>query len=212
MAQRTVHYLFGEIISNQVKLTNKERFLLGSVLPDAADAVDRDRAHFKVKTDTLVYYDFEAFRNQYADLLRQDDLYLGYYMHLIEDAFYRAFIYRDGITMPRSKEEVRLLHNDYHILNAYIVKKYGIRNILQGNPVSEDDPISSIASFNINAFLHDMAADFTEQTDGTPVFLTKEMLDEFIELYTPLAVKEIESIKNGTTLLRAVDYAWQRKQ
>jgi len=46
MAQRTIHYLFGEIFSRQVELKNKNRFLLGSILPDAyADVSDRDKTH-----------------------------------------------------------------------------------------------------------------------------------------------------------------------
>ena len=70
MAQRTIHYLFGEMISNQVELTDKKRFLLGSILPDAIEVCDRDKSHFKVKTDTHKYFDFEAYRNQYFDLMQ----------------------------------------------------------------------------------------------------------------------------------------------
>lgn len=56
MAQRTIHYLFGEIISRQVELKNKNRFLLGSILPDAyVDVRDRDRTHFKIKEGDASY-------------------------------------------------------------------------------------------------------------------------------------------------------------
>ena len=51
MAQRTIHYLFGELFSKQIELKDKQRFLLGNVLPDAyAKGSDRDRTHFTVKT------------------------------------------------------------------------------------------------------------------------------------------------------------------
>ena len=43
MAQRTIHYLFGEVIANQIELTDKERFLLGSIMPDAIEVCDRDK-------------------------------------------------------------------------------------------------------------------------------------------------------------------------
>ncbi|MBR3964286.1 MAG: hypothetical protein IKJ80_02640, partial [Clostridia bacterium] len=153
MAQRTIHYLFGEIIASQMEIEDKARFLLGSVMPDAIEAADRDASHFKTKTDTLVYFDFEAYRNQYFDRMLQDDLYLGYYMHLVEDAFYRAFIYKDCYTMPRTQEEVKLLHNDYHILNSYIVNKYNIHDILEKDIILEYEPISCIAPFLIREFL-----------------------------------------------------------
>ena len=154
----------------------------------------------------------EAFRHQYTYLLQKDELYLGYYMHLVEDAFYRAFIYRDGVVMPRTKEEVTLLHNDYHILNSYIVEKYGIRYIFPDKVCLENEPIYAIADFNINGFLAEMAGDFAEQTNGDPIFLTRRMLDAFTETYIPPAVEEIRKIKSGRSALKATDYAWQRNR
>lgn len=211
MAQRTVHYLFADIIAKHVTLTNLQTFLLGSILPDAIEPCDRDASHFKVRTDTHTYFDFVAFRNAYFDLMLQDDLYLGYYMHLVEDAFYRVFLYTDRITLPRTPEEVSVLHNDYHILNSYIVKKYQIQNRL-ANPISlENEPIGNIAPFHIDAFLKELAHDFNEQTTGNTKYLTESMLDEFIETYLPLAIEEVKSIKNGFSTLSTSDFSWLRK-
>ena len=212
MAQRTIHYLFGEMLSNEIELTDKERFLLGSILPDAIERCDRDKSHFKVRTDMLSYFDFEAYQNQYRDLIQQDDLYLGYYMHLVEDAFYRAYIYQDCYTMPRNPEEVEWLHQDYHILNSWIVQKYGIHNILKKDIILAHEPIARIVPFRIHEFLEELSRDFTEQTDGATVFLTESMLDEFIEAYLPIAIEEIKNLRNGTSALRAMDYAWPRKR
>ena len=208
MAQRTIHYLFGEMISHQIELADKERFLLGSILPDAIEPCDRNKSHFKVKTDTHKFFDFEAFRNQYFDLMLRDDLYLGYYMHLVEDAFYRAFVYQDRFMMPRTKEEVPILHRDYHILNSYVVSNYHIHNILKQDYMLEHEPISDIAPFRIRAFLDEMSGDFTEQTTGTTVFLTECMLDEFVETYISLAIEEVEHLKKGTSVVRTGDYVW----
>ena len=212
MAQRTIHYLFGELIANQIEFTDKKRFLLGSILPDAVEACDKDKSHFKVKTDTLVYIDYEAYKDQYFSLMQRDDLYWGYYMHLVEDAFYRSFIYQDRFTMPRTREEVTLLHNDYHILNSYVVNQYKIHNILETGIVLEHEPIGGIESFLVDESLKRLSDEFREETEGTTVFLTERMLDEFIETYIPLAIEEIKSLKNGTSILRVSDYAWPRKR
>ena len=212
MAQRTIHYLFGEMISNQIEVADKKRFLLGNIMPDAIELCDRDKSHFKVNTDTHNYFDFEAYRNKYFDLMRQDDLYLGYYMHLVEDSFYRAFIYQDRFTMPRSQEEVKLLHSDYHILNSYIVRKYNIHNILKKDIVLKNEPIGNIANFLISEFLDEMSNDFIEQTEGVTVFLTESMLDEFVETYISLAIEEVKNLKDGISILRTSDYAWLRKR
>ena len=118
MAQRTIHYAFGEILSRQVHLKDQQRFLLGSILPDAyANMSDRDRTHYKVKTETHIYLDFGAFRAQFRAEMLRDDLYLGYYMHLVEDAFYRQFMYSGHFQAAHSRADVALLHNDYNILN-----------------------------------------------------------------------------------------------
>ena len=211
MAQRTIHYLFGEMIARQVAIVDKERFLLGSIMPDAVEACQKDKSHFKVRTDKLKYLDFEAYRNQYFDRMQQDDLYLGYYMHLVEDAFYRVFIYQDRFTMPRNKEEVALLHRDYHILNAYIVKKYNMHNILEKDMIIDHEPIGGIETFLIQESLTKLSDEFVEQTQGATAFLTEGMVDEFIETYLPLAVEEVRNLKKGNSVLRMRDYTWPRK-
>ena len=212
MAQRTIHYLFGEIISKEIMLSDKKRFLLGSLLPDAIDPAFRNASHFKIKTTMHKYYDFEAFRNQYLPLMLHDDLYLGYYMHLVEDAFYRTFFYTDRFTMPRTREEIPALHNDYHLLNSYIIQKYHMQNILGNSFSLENEPLSRIAPFTIDTFLSDLADDFTEQPKGNTVFLTESMLDEYVTTYVPLAIKEVNSIKNGGSSLRAINYTWPAKR
>ena len=212
MAQRTIHYLFGEMISRQIALSDKQRFLLGSILPDAIEPACRNASHFKVKTATHKYFDFEAFRHSYSDLVQHDDLYLGYYLHLVEDAFYRAFFYNERYTMPRTRDEVPVLHNDYHILNAYIVRKYDMHNILGPSFSLKNEPICEIAPFMVNEFLREMAYDFEEHIQGKPVFLTENMLDDYINTYIPLAISEAKSIKRGCSILTATDYAWSRNR
>lgn len=52
MAQRLIHYLLGEMLSKEIELKNKERFLLGSVMPDAYKELKyRDKTHFANRTD-----------------------------------------------------------------------------------------------------------------------------------------------------------------
>lgn len=211
MAQRTIHYLFGELFSKQIELKDKHRFLLGNVLPDAyANGMDRDKTHFTVKTDTQVYFDFGKFREEYAELICSDDLYLGYYMHLVEDTFYRQFLYSDHVIRPSSPEEVAMLHNDYHILNSHIVNKYQLQNVLTFPVDLKNESISDIAEFRSNEFLKDMSGDFMDQTTGTTRFLTEELLDEFIEEYVSLGLKELQSIRNGNSVLQPMDFAWKR--
>ena len=210
MAQRTIHYAFGELFSRQIRLRDKNRFLLGSIMPDAyADPRDRDRTHYKIKTATHVYLDFCAFRNQFSEEILQDDLYLGYYMHLVEDAFYRQFLYSGHFKATHNRAEVARLHNDYHILNAHIVNKYGIRNELQAPFDLTQEPINRIAAFRIHEFIQEMAWDFTEQPTGATFYISEDMVDAFMDKYVPLGLEELRHIQNGESVLRASDYTWR---
>lgn len=209
MAQRLIHYLLGEMLSKEIELKNKERFLLGSVMPDAYKELKyRDKTHFANRTDGT-YFDFNLFREKFGRQMNEDDLYLGYYMHLVEDVFYRQFIHRDQFRVPNGSEEVLILHNDYHILNSYIVSKYNCQNILQDKINLDSEKIMEIAEFRIDEFLHDLAGDFSEKIQGETVFITEDMLDQFIEEYVPIMLEELKAVKNGSTNLVAKDYKWK---
>lgn len=213
MAQRTIHYLFGELFSQYINFKDKQRFLLGSILPDAfADISDRNKTHFKqlIAEKNQTYFDFDKFKEQYFDLMQKDDLYLGYYMHLVEDAFYRNYIHCGRFRVPHSMEEVAVLHNDYHILNSYISQKYGLQNTLEKPENFADEAICNIADFSIDEFLSDMSKDFTENTGGETVFITENMLDEFIESYLETGIKELTAVKSRNTFLHAIDLAYTR--
>ena len=64
MAQRTIHYLFGELLSKQIELKDKKRFLLGSLIPDAyVDVKFRDVTHYKVRGEEGTYLNFLKLEN-----------------------------------------------------------------------------------------------------------------------------------------------------
>lgn len=199
------------MIARQIGVSDEKRFLLGSILPDGVAGRDKDRSHFKVRTDALTYIDFEAFRTQYLPAMQQDDLYLGYYMHLVEDALYRSYIYQDRFTMPRCREEVEALHRDYHILNAHIVGRYHLRNILQGECFPQVPAIGGITDFRIRDSLTRLGQEFTEQTEGATVYLTEAMVDEFIETALPVAMEEVKHFRTGAFHLKVRDYTWAKR-
>lgn len=211
MAQRAIHYLFGAILAEHIEIKDKKRFLMGHVFPDSIEKCNRDKAHFEMIDDMQAYYDFEDFRSKYQELMQQDDFYLGYYMHLVEDDFYRELIYRDRAGKAFSMDEVEILHKDYDLLNSYIVDKYELENVLGKEFIFDETVFSKIGNFRINKFLEEMSYDFIIKNKGTTVLLTEEMVDEFVEKYVPLAIEELQAVKKGMTYLKASDYAWERE-
>ena len=213
MAQRTIHYLLGEDLIG-LGVRDADRFRIGNVLPDAIeDLVFRNLTHFQLDTEkdgkSVRISDFERFRREFAPLVETDDLYLGYYMHLVEDACYRIF-WQKARLFERSmtREKVAILHNDYHLLNAYIVSRYHIRDELVMPGHFETEPINRIYPFLLKDFLAEMRGDFTEHPEGKTVFMTEELLEEYLSDATDVCRDALRRILTGGEPLDPMDLAW----
>ncbi len=77
----------------------------------------------KICENTRYTYDLEFFRDRYGKYMEKDDLYLGYYLHLIQDMLYRRFMYGEHGWNSSVPGNVEKLHRDYEILNEYVSKK-----------------------------------------------------------------------------------------
>ena len=58
--------------------------------------------------------------------------------------------------------------------------------------------------------MRDFAGDFSDKTQGETVFVTENILDQFIEEYVPLMLEELRAVKKGNYILVAKDYKWKR--
>ena len=213
MAQRTIHYLLGEELIG-LGIKDVDRFRVGNLLPDAIeDLVYRDRTHYQRETlrdgQTVRYSDFEGFRRGFAPLVETDGLYLGYYMHLVEDACYRIFWNRNRIA-PRdlTRAEVAVLHSDYHLLNRYIVSRYRIRDEIVFPADFETEPIRRIYPFLLRDFLAEMRGDFCENVQGTTHYLTEELLERFLAEARGVCREALRRILEGREPLDPVSLSW----
>lgn len=219
MAQRMIHYLLGELISEGIALKDKNRFLLGSIMPDGfTDVSMRDVTHFvtsfpeKDGRGWVRYYDFERFRREYKEQMAADDLYFGYYMHIVEDDCYRNFIRKDlRLNLYSDPASVEKLHRDYHLLNSYIRGKYSLKDL----PAMPADigslPLCRIAGFDMEKLIDDMCRDFTEEAEGEFTFITPKILNDFMKRYLWMILREAESAYRDEVFLRARDFSWISK-
>ena len=215
MAQRTIHALLGERILQEEPVEHEARFLLGCILPDAyASRKSREVTHFMDQSiPGMRFFNFDAFRERFAD--RMDDaLYLGYYLHLVQDNCYRRFFRaRLGVRIdPNKPEQVAALHRDYTILNAGIVARFGLRYRVERPADFEQEPLNAIAPFALDGFLDEYARDFTISETGELRFLTMAALDEYVAGCLPLCVEELRALKRGERCLCARDMAWTRPE
>ena len=211
MAQRLIHYLFGKLLSDRCEIRNENRFLFGSLLPDAYRLGNqRIDTHFISRNGEERYFGFERFRKEYPEM-HEDDLYLGYYMHLVEDSFYRIN-FDDILHRYTTLCDVDILHNDYHILNSHIVEHYDLSFALSMPCEFANERINEISDFLAEKMIDDLHEDFIEHRSGSITYIDSGMLDDFIERYIDLAAKEIEAIRNGRKFLANEDYIYRRSR
>ena len=211
MAQRTVHAIFAQQLAASCGIGDRPRFLLGSLLPDAVfSKSERDASHFAFRgADSLRYYDFGRFYRDFAGRM-DDPLYLGYAMHLVEDDCYREFIYKTHHLRFKREEEVRALHRDYHLLNAFLRDRFGLVSELALPSELDTEAICRVARFDAEGLVRDYAADLSEQPSGSFTYLRPSLIEDFILRYLPTVEGELRAVLRGERLLRPADFAWSR--
>lgn len=216
MAQRTIHMLFATLLVNKLKISDKNRFFIGSIMPDAyINPEDRKISHFikYISDENCLYFAFNDFYNRFNCKIIRDDLYLGYYAHLVEDAFYRYYLYYEKEFLSKIKSyELDILHADYQVLNSFIAKKYDMPMQIEIPKNYCKEELNEITEFDIGQIIRAYETDITEIVNNKTVMLTEEMLEEFVSKYTEIIADELRSVKNGKSLLNVLDYKWENKR
>lgn len=214
MASRVLHLAVAEIIINEILIKDKNRFRLGSMLPDAYNQ-DSSKTHSHLQIfvcgNSKKTYDLERFLKLYKEEMVSDELYLGYYLHLIQDMIFRELVYEKYKWNPLIEGNVQRLHNDYNLINKYVISKYNLTcNIymLQG---VEKKPLFNLYQFNLEQLLIDLKNDFKETCNGKIFFFSREMAEEFIQRAADACIKEIKAMSNGKHYVDAYQYAWKNK-
>jgi protein tyrosine/serine phosphatase len=213
MASRVLHLVVLEELMKDINVKDKNRFRLGCMMPDLYNpAVEKADSHLKVFTcgKSKKTYDLEGYLSMFGDKM-DDDLYKGYYLHLIQDLIFRELVYNKYKWNPLIPGNVNRLHNDYRLVNAYVIKKYGVKNDIQLISDLEKEKLYSIYPFKTDEFLKDMERDFSEKVEGDIFFFTKEMADEFVKIATENCHKELHALNEGKHYVDAYERAWLNK-
>ena len=214
MASRVMHLAIANEIMKHVQINDIDRFRLGVVLPDAykhniQSATD---SHLKYTTEegTKKTYKLAWFRETYRELMETDELYLGYYLHLIQDTIFRYFVYSLYNWDPYPKGNIERLHNDYKLLNNYVVGEYGISDSLVIPEDINEESIFDIYPFDTKQLSADFKTDFELYNDGEAFFFTQKMADEYIKMATEKCLEEIKALKNGSFTIDEMEWAWDK--
>lgn len=211
MASRILHLAVAEELSRQISVSDKNRFRLGCILPDAHSPATRNSdSHLAVYVcgKRKKTYDLDRFLSMFEKEMKEDDLYRGYYLHLIQDLAFRDLIYNKHKWNPTVSGNIERLYNDYHVINAYIIKKYGLKNDIQLTDNLFRERLYSLCPFEAEEFLMDLEKDFQDTGEGEIFFFTKAIADEFITIATEHCMKELQALEEGRHYVDAYEQAW----
>ena len=214
MASRILHLAVATELIKQVPIHNKNRFQLGCILPDAYNpTVPKADSHLKISVcgKSKKTYDLDMFISQFESEMKDDDLYKGYYLHLVQDLVFRELVYDKYKWDPTIPGNVERLHNDFHLTNSYAIKKYNLKNEVQLADNLKNEKLYSLYPFDAEAFLLDMEQDFQDTAKGEVFFFTREMADEFVITATENCLKELQALEKGRHYVDAYKRAWLNK-
>lgn len=209
MASRMMHLAMAEQLITEFHFQDPERFKLGALLPDASSG-DRGKSHFCRFLDETRKrtYDLTKFRGLFWENVESDDLYLGYYLHLIQDMVYRRFLRRYGNWKGRNPDRNEQLYRDYALLNAYVKQKYGLTCDVIRPKNFQEEKIYEIFPIDLNGFLLELQGDFLSVPTGECVLFTPEMADEYIVEALSFCRRELTALREGRALLDETEFTW----
>ncbi len=211
MASSIVHYAITCELIKKRHFNNPGRLKLGSVL---ADAGYNGNSHMKISVagGHKRTYNFEGYRKMYGELMKKDDLYLGYYLHLVQDVIYRHFMYDKYHWNPMIPGNVEKLHKDYAIGNYYVIQKYNLINELVIPADFEKESINQICKFNLDGLVQNMNAYFVPVEDDDIFFFTKDMTDEYIAEAVEYCIRELDNLEKQKEGIDGYINAWDNRQ
>ena len=213
MASRLMHLAVAEMLLKSEYISDPMRFRLGCILPDAKiDSALRDAPHFhRQLPNGLVTCGLKSFLELFGERCLSDDLYLGYYMHLIQDMVYRRYMYDLPHWDARIEENVRMLHADYRRLNHYIIETRLPSNNVTAPEGVKGEGINLMFEFDIERFLHELQLDFEIVAEGDFQVFTAAMAEDFFSLAYKACHQELKALREGLPIYDEEKMAWGKE-
>ena len=208
MASGIAHLAITNELIKLRSFASADRLKLGAVLADFGNRRDT-HLQTRVQNGEKRTYDLNRFRAEFGEKLLEDDLYLGYYLHLIQDIVYRRLIYGKYAWDTTIEGNIERLHRDYRILNGVIIEKYGLKNDIAVPEGFKSEGINRLGAFDTDLLLESMAGFFTWREEGEIFFFTEAMADEFILEAVEICLKELDALDSGGALMDMYECAWR---
>ena len=206
MASRIMHYAIADLLTKEIDIKDYNRFVFGALAPDMSchDDGSYDIAHVG-RIDELKGVkgiDWIKFYNKYRDKICDDDFSLGYYVHLIVDAYWLKHI-QNKFVRRYSKEEKSVLYTkgyrDMHNYNRILINKYNLMNNLD---IVKNVEIDEIDETNVNQYMREFEKDFESKESENIKFEVYPYDDImlFIQGVYEKCICEIKTIKENSLI------------
>lgn len=210
MASLTMHLAAAHQIADRAAIRDHDRFFLGTLLPDACDRAANGHLKYHSPDGSFTTYRLSEFRDLYRSRLLSDSLYLGYYLHLIQDLVYRHFLYDDHHWNPRIPGNVDKLHRDYMLLNPYIIRSYHLGQPPVIPETISSEPLYERFPFHTDQLEQELSREFSEDPQGDAFLMTASLADAYISRAVETCIQEIAVLRNGQTGIDEIAWAWRR--
>lgn len=189
--------------------TCRNEYFFGNILPDYTV---NENHHYKDIFGERKFFNLTRFRKENEDKL-DDPVYLGYYLHLVQDVIFRDFMYNLHGFSSAQKENVLKLYRDYGHLNGYLADNYQIPLEILKN--TDSIPAERYSDFSFNK---DELEEETEKyhnvnirPEGEYSFFTPEMADDYIRRAEDACVHELSALKGEKEHIDESAYSWSKR-
>ena len=207
MPSRMIHYLVAEKVAEKIPIRDRNRFKIGSLCPDMSSRENGSKhvTHFQEIAGEIKGANWAGVVEKHGADMREDDLYLGVFCHILTDAIWFHDIMEPQVrSRAKSYEEreagYRQGYLDFHRLNYILPRVYGLKYEL-----TEDRNIvlEGVQPEFFDMVFHGMYQDFFEEPKASPEELTiypYEMAIACIERCIDECVKKLTAFREGRFL------------
>lgn len=218
MASRMLHYMVAKNVAEHGRVSDWNRFIIGSLIPDASSHSDNSYniAHFggELKDRSKKGIDWHLFIKKYEHEIMEDSLYQGYICHLIADAIWYKRIMDKYIRIYPKKDRkgyVEIGYGDFKKLNSILVKEYHLECpelVLPENYMEEAD--AKIAETVVSQFQEDFQCTKHYEKSELEIY-PYEAVEQFITESVEVCSHELNALDGSSKFIDTSIYYTERR-
>lgn len=199
MGSRLMHAIIANKIAERCHILDRNSFVLGGLAPDAVSPKDLSHYYEGSIDDYTRRINSENFLHKYREMYQP--YILGYYTHLLADQLWLSGFYFPWLKkwMESDPSIHALYHEDFRMLNTWLIDYYGVRNqlfdVLESGGRIED--LEEVSAEEVIAFLPSALEDLSERRDKKQelhVFSFEQIIG-YIETSVDQGVQAIQRIR-----------------